>query len=74
MISTFYDYFYFVHHAKIVQQTIFHATKLRGLQGDNLLIYQMFISKLGLGLRDTTPQFERVLHYSFPPFLTCCHW
>ena len=39
-----------------------------GLQGDNLLTYHMFISILGLGLRDTT-LFLRALHFPPPPSL-----
>ena len=41
----------------------------------NLLTDHMFISILGLGLRDTTPLFLRVLHFPpSPSLLTCCHW
>ena len=49
----------------VVMMTMLKLNVVWSARGDNLLTDHMFISILGLGLRDTTPLFLRVLH--FPP-------
>ena len=51
----------------VVMMTMLKLNVVWSARGDNLLTDHMFISILGLGLRDKTPLFLRVLHFPPPP-------